>query len=217
MVILFRWLVSSLGGGLALFLDEGGLLRCDQSRAPSFGRPACAVPVMATAGWLAAWFADRFARNRPANRDSAKLWAARPTRSFWGLLKGHRGTQAGTHENHTVGPDWSVPAGSPEPMGGTHHAPPKWGNKWGNKSRKEGKAHILCGLQNAKARRRAGLSSTHERDQALTRALYSPVRVSISMESPISQKADTCSSEPLFRRAVFITLPEVSPRTDGSV
>ncbi len=55
------------------------------------------------------------------------------------------------------------------------------------------------------------------KDQALTRDLYSPVRVSISIESPISQNAETCSSAPLFRRAVFITLPEVSPRTAGSV
>lgn len=54
-------------------------------------------------------------------------------------------------------------------------------------------------------------------NQALIRDLYSPVRVSISIESPISQKAETCSSAPFFRRAVFMTLPEVSPRTDGSV
>ena len=77
-----------------------------------------------------------------------------------------------------------------------------------------------------KPRARRGLSSSRPASgracprrlyQALIRDLYSPVRVSISIESPISQKAETCSSAPFFRRAVFMTLPEVSPRTDGSV
>ena len=77
-----------------------------------------------------------------------------------------------------------------------------------------------------KPRTRRGLSSSRPASgracprrlyQALIRDLYSPVRVSISIESPISQKAETCSSAPFFRRAVFMTLPEVSPRTDGSV
>ena len=51
----------------------------------------------------------------------------------------------------------------------------------------------------------------------LTRARYSSVRVSISILSPISTKAGTGSSKPVARRAGFMTLPEVSPLTAGSV
>jgi hypothetical protein len=48
--------------------------------------------------------------------------------------------------------------------------------------------------------------------------LYSPVRVSISIRSPISTKAGTGSSKPVgLMRAGFMTLPEVSPLTAGSV
>ena len=85
---------------------------------------------------------------------------------------------------------------------------------------------LLPDPRKTKPRTRRGLSSSRPASgracprrlyQALIRDLYSPVRVSISIESPISQKAETCSSAPFFRRAVFMTLPEVSPRTDGSV
>ena len=54
-------------------------------------------------------------------------------------------------------------------------------------------------------------------NQALTRRLNSPVRVSISILSPISQKAATGNSIPELILAGFITLPEVSPRMAGSV
>ena len=50
-----------------------------------------------------------------------------------------------------------------------------------------------------------------------TRARYSSVRVSISILSPISTKAGTGSSNPVVMRAGFITFPEVSPLTAGSV
>lgn len=50
-----------------------------------------------------------------------------------------------------------------------------------------------------------------------TRLRYSSVRVSISILSPISTKAGTGSSKPVLMRAGFITLPEVSPLTAGSV
>ncbi|TXT23339.1 MAG: hypothetical protein FD134_2186 [Gallionellaceae bacterium] len=53
--------------------------------------------------------------------------------------------------------------------------------------------------------------------QAATRFLNSLVRVSISILSPISQNAATGSSIPVLILAGFITLPEVSPRTAGSV
>src|SRR5674476_1235415 len=52
-------------------------------------------------------------------------------------------------------------------------------------------------------------------DQA--RFLNSLVRVSISILSPISTKAATANSKPVLILAGFITLPEVSPRTEGSV
>ena len=90
----------------------------------------------------------------------------------------------------------------------------------------EARPAAITEAQKTKPRTGRGLSSSRpasgrgvrdSQDQALIRDLYSPVRVSISIESPISQKAETCSSAPFFRRAVFMTLPEVSPRTDGSV
>ncbi len=51
----------------------------------------------------------------------------------------------------------------------------------------------------------------------LTRFLYSSVRVSISILSPISTKAGTISSKPVPMVAGLSTLPEVSPFTAGSV
>ena len=51
----------------------------------------------------------------------------------------------------------------------------------------------------------------------LTRFLYSNVRVSISILSPVSQNSGTGSSKPVEMRAGFMTLPEVSPLTAGSV
>ena len=62
-----------------------------------------------------------------------------------------------------------------------------------------------------RTRRRAGKA------YAATRRLYSCVRVSISMRSPVSQNAGTCTSKPVFNFAGFNTLPDVSPRTAGSV
>ena len=49
------------------------------------------------------------------------------------------------------------------------------------------------------------------------RFLNSLVRVSISILSPISMNAATGNSKPVLIFAGFITLPEVSPRTAGSV
>ena len=51
----------------------------------------------------------------------------------------------------------------------------------------------------------------------LTRFLYSSVRVSISILSPMLTKAGTGSSKPVASLAGFMTLPEVSPLTAGSV
>ena len=51
----------------------------------------------------------------------------------------------------------------------------------------------------------------------LVRARYSSVRVSISILSPISTKAGTWMTCPVASRAGFMTLPEVSPLTAGSV
>jgi hypothetical protein len=49
-----------------------------------------------------------------------------------------------------------------------------------------------------------------------TRRLYSPVRVSISIESPVLTNSGTSTSKlPTF--AGFITFPDVSPLTAGSV
>ncbi len=53
--------------------------------------------------------------------------------------------------------------------------------------------------------------------QAATRRLYSWVRVSISMRSPVAQNAGTCTSKPVASLAGLSTLPDVSPRTAGSV
>ena len=50
-----------------------------------------------------------------------------------------------------------------------------------------------------------------------TRRRYSPVRVSISIESPVETNNGTGTSKPLPIFAGFITLPEVSPFTAGSV
>ena len=50
-----------------------------------------------------------------------------------------------------------------------------------------------------------------------TRRRYSPVRVSISMRSPVVTNSGTCTSKPLASFAGFITLPDVSPLTAGSV
>jgi amidohydrolase len=51
----------------------------------------------------------------------------------------------------------------------------------------------------------------------LTRFRYSPVRVSISILSPISQNSGTATSKPVLMRAGLSTLPDVSPLTPGSV
>src|SRR5690606_35664719 len=51
----------------------------------------------------------------------------------------------------------------------------------------------------------------------LTRLRYSLVRVSISILSPISQNSGTGISKPVLILAGLSTLPEVSPRTAGSV
>ena len=61
----------------------------------------------------------------------------------------------------------------------------------------------------------AGTCSTAEADY--TRRLYSPVRVSTSMRSPVVTNSGTCTSKPLLSFAGFITLPDVSPLTAGSV
>ena len=50
-----------------------------------------------------------------------------------------------------------------------------------------------------------------------TRRRYSPVRVSISILSPVETKSGTCTWKPLAIFAGFITLPDVSPLTAGSV
>ena len=50
-----------------------------------------------------------------------------------------------------------------------------------------------------------------------TRRRYSPVRVSISMRSPVVTKSGTWTSKPLASLAGFMTLPDVSPLTAGSV
>ena len=52
---------------------------------------------------------------------------------------------------------------------------------------------------------------------AATLRLYSLVRVSISMRSPVSQNAGTWTRWPVASLAGFNTLPDVSPRTAGSV
>lgn len=53
--------------------------------------------------------------------------------------------------------------------------------------------------------------------QPLVRLRYSPVRVSISILSPVLQKSGTWTSNPVLSLAGFKTLPDVSPRTAGSV
>lgn len=50
-----------------------------------------------------------------------------------------------------------------------------------------------------------------------TRLRYSRVRVSISILSPISQNSGTANSKPVAILAGFITFPDVSPLTAGSV
>ncbi|CFN82986.1 Uncharacterised protein [Bordetella pertussis] len=55
------------------------------------------------------------------------------------------------------------------------------------------------------------------RAHQLTRLRYSLVRVSISILSPIAQNSGTLSSKPVLILAGLSTLPEVSPRTAGSV
>ena len=50
-----------------------------------------------------------------------------------------------------------------------------------------------------------------------TRRRYSPVRVSISMLSPVVTNSGTWISIPEASLAGFITLPDVSPFTAGSV
>ena len=50
-----------------------------------------------------------------------------------------------------------------------------------------------------------------------TRRLYSPVRVSISILSPVVTNSGTGTSKPLAIFAGFSTLPDVSPLTAGSV
>ena len=60
-----------------------------------------------------------------------------------------------------------------------------------------------------------GTSSTPEADY--TRRLYSPVRVSTSILSPVVTNSGTATSKPLASFAGFITLPDVSPLTAGSV
>ena len=57
----------------------------------------------------------------------------------------------------------------------------------------------------------------HAATHHLTRLRYSPVRVSISILSPISTNSGTGSSKPVEILAGFMTLPEVSPLTPGSV
>ena len=50
-----------------------------------------------------------------------------------------------------------------------------------------------------------------------TRRRYSPVRVSISIRSPVLTNSGTWTMKPEPSLAGFITLPEVSPLTAGSV
>ncbi len=65
----------------------------------------------------------------------------------------------------------------------------------------------------AEAARRCSLALANY----LVRLLYSSVRVSISILSPMLTKAGTGSSKPVEILAGFMTLPEVSPLTAGSV
>jgi hypothetical protein len=64
---------------------------------------------------------------------------------------------------------------------------------------------------------KGALSRSRNGEISTTRERYSLLRVSISILSPISMKAGTGSSKPVAMRAGFITLPEVSPLTAGSV
>ena len=60
-------------------------------------------------------------------------------------------------------------------------------------------------------------SSRSRRPARQTRRRYSPVRVSISILSPVATNSGTCTSKPLAILAGFSTLPDVSPLTAGSV
>ena len=82
----------------------------------------------------------------------------------------------------------------------------------------QGEVMHLSIVTKEKGRERALLQFTAKRrPYAATRLLYSLVRVSISMRSPVSQNAGTCTRWPVASLAGFSTLPEVSPRTAGSV
>src|SRR5690606_14760590 len=61
----------------------------------------------------------------------------------------------------------------------------------------------------------AGLATQIRNQEARLR--YSPVRVSISILSPMLQNSGTDNSNPVDSLAGFMTLPEVSPLTAGSV
>jgi hypothetical protein len=67
------------------------------------------------------------------------------------------------------------------------------------------------------AERACGLKQHTHIQTYITRLRYSPVRVSISILSPIAQNKGTGNSWPVLILAGFMTLPEVSPRTAGSV
>lgn len=79
----------------------------------------------------------------------------------------------------------------------------------------EKKANLAAGLLLTLKLRYSGANRNDGLNQA--RFLNSLVRVSISILSPISMKAATGNSKPVLILAGFITLPEVSPRTAGSV
>lgn len=63
----------------------------------------------------------------------------------------------------------------------------------------------------------AGRGTLSQAAQTLTRSTYSPVRVSMRTVSPVSMKAGTCTSPPVSTVAALVMLPEVLPRTAGSV
>ena len=74
-----------------------------------------------------------------------------------------------------------------------------------------------CRPENEIGQPRLPNSSLTKTAYYLTRFLYSSVRVSISILSPILTKAGTGNSKPLASLAGFITFPDVSPLTAGSV
>ena len=76
------------------------------------------------------------------------------------------------------------------------------------------------GAHSLKSRTRGGVRGIYAGGSGktgYTRRRYSPVRVSISILSPVDTNSGTGTSNPLPTLAGFITLPDVSPLTAGSV